>query len=70
MLVEVEKDEKSKHEWLVAQFHLYLRYVHHMDITHVDGQGGSTQIRRTRTVSPKEDNKGQAGGVKYHPQVL
>jgi hypothetical protein len=70
LLVEVEKDQKSKQERLVAQFHLYLRYVHHMDITPMDGQGGPTQIRRTRTVSPKEDNKGQAGGVKDHPQVL
>jgi hypothetical protein len=29
LLVEVEKDQKSKMERLVAQFHLYLRYVHH-----------------------------------------
>jgi hypothetical protein len=33
LLVEVEKDQKCKLEQLAAQFHLYLRYVHHMDIT-------------------------------------
>jgi hypothetical protein len=70
LLVEVEKDQKCKLERLAAQFHLYLRYVHHMDITLVDGQGAPTQIRKTCTVSPKEDSKGQADGGKEHPQVL
>jgi hypothetical protein len=70
LLVEVEKDQKCKLERLAAQFHLYLRYVHHMDITPADGQGAPTQIRKTRTVSPKEDNKSQADGGKEHPQVL
>jgi len=70
LLVEVEKDQKRKQEQLATQFNLYLRYVHQMDITPADGQGVPAQIRRTRTVYPKEDNKGQAGGVKDHPQVL
>ena len=42
LLVEVEKDQKCKLEWLAAQFHLYLQYVHLMDITSVDGQGTPT----------------------------
>jgi hypothetical protein len=61
LLVEVEKDQKSKMEWLAAQFHLYLRYVHHMDITPVDGHGAPTHIRKTRTISQKDENKSQAG---------
>jgi hypothetical protein len=68
--VEVEKDQKRKHEQLATQFHLYLRYVHHMDITLIDGKGAPTQIKKTRTDSPKEENKGQAGGGKDHPQML
>jgi hypothetical protein len=51
LLVEVEKDHKSKMEQLVAQFHLYLHYVHHMDITLVDGHGAPSQIRNTGTIS-------------------
>jgi hypothetical protein len=61
LLVEVEKDQKSKQERLAAQFHLYLRYVHHMDITPVDGQGGPTQIRRTRTSLPKGGQQRPSG---------
>jgi hypothetical protein len=69
LLVEVEKDHKRKMEHLAAQFHLYLRYVHHMDITPDDGHGAPTQIRKTHTTSQKEDNKSQANGGKEHPQV-
>jgi hypothetical protein len=54
-------------ERLAAQFHLYMCHVHHMDITPMDGQGTPTQIRKTLTISPKEDNKGQADGGKEHP---
>jgi hypothetical protein len=51
LLVEVEKDQKSKMEQLAAQFHLYLHYVHHMDITPADGHGAPTHIRKTRMIS-------------------
>ena len=37
-LVEVDKDKKSK-EYFVTQVHLYLCYIHQMDITLADGQG-------------------------------
>jgi len=70
LLVEVEKNQQSKQEQVVVQFHVYLRYVHHLDITPMDGQGGLAEIRRTKPVSPKEDNKGQAGGVIDHSEVL
>jgi hypothetical protein len=70
LLVEVEKDQKSKMERLAAQFHLYLRYVHHMDITPADGHGAPTHIRKTRTISQKEDNKSQADDGKKHIIVL
>ena len=69
LLVEVEKDQKCKLEQLETQFHLYLCYVHHMDITLFDGHGVPTQIRKTCTTSQKEDNKSQADGGKEHPQV-
>jgi hypothetical protein len=51
LLVEVEKEHKCKLERLTTKFHLYLRYVHHMDITPADGHGAPTQIRKTRTTS-------------------
>jgi hypothetical protein len=70
LLTEVEKDQKAKMERLAAQFHLYLCYVHHMDITPADGNGAPTHIRKTRTVSQKEENKGQADEGKKHIIIL
>jgi hypothetical protein len=70
LLVEVEKDQKSKMEWLAAQFHLYLCYVHHMDITPSDGHGAPSHIRKTLTVSHKEDNKNKVDDEKKHIIVL
>jgi hypothetical protein len=57
LLVEVEKDQKAKMERLVSQFHLYLLYVHHMDITSVDGHNAPAQIKKTHMISQKDDNK-------------
>ena len=57
LLVEVKKDQKSKMERLAAQFHLYLSYVHHMDITPTNGHSSPTQIRKTHTIPQKDDNK-------------
>ena len=70
LLVEVEKDQKSKMEHLAAQFHLYLRYVHHMDITSVDGREAPAHIRKTYIISQKDDNKRQMDGGKKHIIVL
>ena len=58
LLVEVEKDQKCKLALLEAQFHLYLHYVHHMDITPADENRAPTHIRKTSTISQKEENKG------------
>jgi hypothetical protein len=70
MLTKVETDQKIKLEWLAAQFHLYLCYVHHMDITPVDGKGAPAHIRKTRIVSQKEENKGPTDEGKKHVIIL
>jgi hypothetical protein len=70
LLVEVEKDHKSKMERLAAQFHLYLRYVHHMEITLADGHGAPAHIRKTHTISQKEDNKNRVADRKKRIIVL
>ena len=45
---------------MAAQFHLYLHYIHHMDITHADGNGAPTWIRKTHTVAEREERKEKA----------
>jgi hypothetical protein len=70
LLAEVEKDQKAKMELLVAQFHLYLRYVHDIDITPSNRNGAATHIKKTRMISQKEENKGQADEGKKHIIVL
>jgi hypothetical protein len=70
LLFEVEKDKKFKMERLAAQFHLYLHYVHHMDITPVDGHDAPSHIRKTRTISQKEENKDRVDDGKKHIIVL
>jgi hypothetical protein len=66
LLTEVEKDQKVKMERLATQFHLYLSYVHHMDITPTDENGASAYIRKTRTVSQKEENNRWMKEKTYH----
>jgi hypothetical protein len=51
LLVEVERDQKCNMHRLEYQFHLYLRYVHHMDIMPTDEHGVPTQIRKICTTS-------------------
>jgi hypothetical protein len=70
LLTEVETDQKAKLERLAAQFHLYLRYVHHMDITPADGKGAPTHIRKTHTVPQKEENKGPTDEGKKNIIIL
>jgi hypothetical protein len=38
-MAEAQKNQQEKLERMAAQFHLYLCYVHHMDITPADGNG-------------------------------
>jgi hypothetical protein len=70
LLTKVENKKQSKIEWLVVKFHLYLCYVHHMDITPVDGKGAPSHIGKTCTVSQKEENKGQDDEEKKHIIIL
>jgi hypothetical protein len=70
LLTEVETHQKGKLERLAAQFHLYLHYVQHMDITLADGKGAPTHIKKTRTVTQNEENKGQADEGKKHIIIL
>jgi hypothetical protein len=70
LIVEVEKDQKAKMEKLAAQFHLYLHYIHHMDITPSDENRAPSHIRKTRTISQKEENKGRVDEGKKHIIVL
>jgi hypothetical protein len=44
LLVDIEKIQQSKQDKMATQFNLYLKYVHHMDITPVDDHGTPTQI--------------------------
>jgi hypothetical protein len=49
----IAKDQRSqneKMERMAGQFHLYLHYVHHMDITPAEQRGTPVCIRKTRTV--------------------
>jgi hypothetical protein len=69
LLVEVEKDQKCKLERLA----LSSTSTYTMSITWTSRRPMDTvptQIRKTRTISQKEDNKSQADGGKEHPQVL
>jgi hypothetical protein len=70
LVTEVDTNQKSKVEWLAAQFHLYLRYVHHMDIIPTDEKGVPTHIKKTCTFPQKEENKGQADEGKKHIIIL
>jgi hypothetical protein len=49
-LAEDQRNQTEKMERMVGQFHLYLRYVHHMDITPADQSGTPACIRKTCTV--------------------
>jgi hypothetical protein len=55
---------------VAAQFHLYLRYVHHMDITPADGNGAPTRIRKTYMVAQKEESKDKVKDGKKHLIIL
>jgi hypothetical protein len=54
-IAEDQRSQNEKLERLAGQFHLYLRYVHHMDITPADRCGTPACIRRTCMVEQKEE---------------
>jgi flagellar motility protein MotE (MotC chaperone) len=53
-IVEDQMNQREKMERLAGQFQLYLRYVHHMDITPADRRGTPACIRKMRTVEQKK----------------
>jgi len=55
---------------MASQFHLYLRYDHHMDIAPVDWSGTPTCIIKTRTVEQRKENKARKDGEERHPIIL
>jgi hypothetical protein len=55
---------------MTRQFHLYLRYVHHKDITPADRCGTPACIRKTRTVEQKKENEARKEGDESHPILL
>jgi hypothetical protein len=69
-LVEDQKDQKKKMERVASQFHLYMCYVHHMDIMPVDENGAPTRIKKTRTVVQKEEKKDKVDEGKKHIVIL
>ena len=51
---EDQKNQKEKLERMATQFRLYLCYIHHMDITPMDGNGALAWIKKTHTVAQRE----------------
>jgi hypothetical protein len=57
-------------ERLAGQVQLYLRYVHHMDITPADQRGTPACIIKTCTVEQKKENEESKEGDESHPILL
>jgi hypothetical protein len=57
-------------ERIDSQLHLYLRYVHHMDITPADGNGAPARIRKTHTVAQREESNDKAKDGKKNLIIL
>jgi hypothetical protein len=69
-LVEDQRNQKEKMECMESQFNLYLRCVHHLDITPVDRRGTPICIRKTCTVERRKENKARKDGNTRHPIIL
>jgi hypothetical protein len=66
-LVEDQKRQQEKLERMAGQFHLYLRYVHQIDITPADNNGTPACIRKLRLVEQREEDAAQQKGDAEHP---
>jgi hypothetical protein len=66
-MVEDQKRQQEKLERMAGQFHLYLRYVHHIDITPVDSNGTPACIRKLSLVEQREEDAAQQKGDAEHP---
>jgi hypothetical protein len=69
-IAEDQRNQSEKMERLAGQFQLYLRYVHHMDITPADRRGTPACIRKMRTVEQKKENEARKEGDESHPILL
>jgi hypothetical protein len=69
-IAEDQRSQKKKMERMVGQFHLYLRYVHHMEITPVDRRRTPTGIRKMCTVEQRKENEARKEGDESHPILL
>jgi hypothetical protein len=69
-LAEDQRSQKEKMERMAGQFHLYLRYVHHMEITPADRSGTPACIRKMRTVEQRKENEARKDGDARHPIIL
>jgi hypothetical protein len=52
---------------MARKFHLYLHYVHHIDITPTDRNGTPACIRKLRLVEQGEGDVAQQEGDEEHP---
>jgi hypothetical protein len=66
-LAEDQQRQQEKMERLTGQLHLYLRYVHHIDITPTDRNGTPTCIRKICLVEQREENEARKDGNEEHP---
>ena len=66
-LAEDQQSQQEKMERLTGQFHLYLRYVHHIDITPTNRNGTPTSIIKIRLVEQREENEARKDGDEEHP---
>jgi hypothetical protein len=57
-------------EQMAGQFHLYMHYIHHMDITPADRSETPTCIRKTCMVVQRNENEERKDGGEKHLIVL
>ena len=69
-IVEDQRSQNKKLERLVGQFHIYLRYVHHLDITPEDQHGTLANVRRTCMVEKTEEKVANKEGDESQPIIL
>jgi hypothetical protein len=69
-LVEDQRSQKEKMERMAGQFHLYLCYVHHMEITPVDRSRKPSCIRKMCTMEQRKENEARKDGDARHPIIL
>jgi hypothetical protein len=69
-IVANQRSQNEKLERLAGQFHIYLCYVHHLDITPEDRRRTPTNIRRTCMVEKKKKKVANKEGDDSQPIIL